>query len=662
MLCWIFFIYYLYMPLLQKTTWLLTGMLLCILSNVAAQGQMPYILNGSATQRTCNCYVLTEDLPGVSGTVWNKNRIDLSKSFDYYFDVNLGCKDDTGADGIAFVLQTQGTNLGATGQGIGFKGISPSLGVLIDTWQNFDENDPSFDHLAIMMNGVTDHNSANNLAGPVTALEGSSNIEDCNWHILRIKWDADARQMDVSIDDIPRLSLQKDIVKDIFGNSPMVYWGFGAGTGGSSNKQQFCAALRPQLEYDNNQIFCDGSPVVFGDNSKSFGTITRWLWNFGDGTTTTVADPPPHLYASPGIYDVTMVIEDNSGCISDTMKQQVTIGSYPVADFTIPVLCTGRPLQVTDASTLKVGTLGKWNWDFGNGVTSSSQNPAVTYTSTGSYTIQLQVTSKEGCSADVQKTLPAYPVPIVNASATNACIGEPSIFTGTDLTPNISLQQWHWDLGNGETALTPNLNYTYPQGGSYKASLYSVSTDNCISDTVTLPVEITDLQLSVGRDTLVATGQPLQLNAIATGNNLQYSWQPATGLDNSHIADPLASLQLDQTYYVSVTSVDGCVDKDTLNVKVYRGPEFYVPSAFSPNNDGRNDVFHAISPGVPKLDFFMVFNRWGKEVFHTQSLYDGWDGTFKGTPADAGTYVWMIQGKDYLGRTFSRKGTVTLVR
>jgi gliding motility-associated-like protein len=635
---------------------------MCIPLIVLSQLQTPYILNGTATQRTCNCYVLTEDIGNSSGTVWNKNKIDLTTSFDYYFDVNLGCKDETGADGIAFVLQTQGTNLGSTGQGVGFKGITPSLGVIIDTWQNEDENDPSFDHLAIQMNGVTDHSSLNNLAGPVTALEGSGNIEDCNWHILRIKWDATAKQMDVSMDGISRLSLQKDLVKDIFNNSPSVYWGFGAGTGGSSNKQQFCAALRPQLAFDNNQIFCDGTPVDFGNDSKSFGIITRWLWDFGDGTTTTVSDPPPHLYAKPGDYLVTMVIEDNSGCVSDTMKQAVTVGTYPVADFTMPVLCIGKPLQVTDASILSVGTLQTWNWDFGNGQTSTEQNPVTTYSANGSYDIHLQVTSKEGCTDDVQKALPAYPTPAVSATGENACIGADVQLNGTDLTPSVPLQEWHWDLGNGHTAATQLVNYTYPEGGDYNVVLYTVSTDNCVSDSVVVPISIIDLHVNAGRDTLVANGQPLQLNAVANGLNLQYSWAPATGLDNSYSNAPLASLQLDQTYYLTVTSPEGCIDKDTLHVKVYKGPEFYVPTAFSPNNDGRNDVFHAISPGVPQLDFFCVWSRWGQEVFRTQSLTNGWDGSFKGIPSEAGTYVWMIQGKDYLGRTFSRKGTVTLVR
>jgi len=532
---------------------------------------------------------------------------------------------------------------------------------LIDTWQNNDENDPAFDHVAIMMNGVSDHNTPNNLAGPVTALPNGDNIEDCNWHILRIKWDAGAKQLDVSIDDVPRVSLQKDIVKEIFLNSPTVYWGFGAGTGGSSNKQQFCAALRPQLKFDNNQLFCEGSPINFGEDSRSFGTITRYRWDFGDGTTSTLAQPPAHNYA-PGIYNVTMVIEDNSGCISDTMKQEVVIGTYPVPDFTTPVLCTDRSLQFTDATFVRVGTLTKWNWDLGNGQTSTLQHPGTTYTSTGNYNVHLQVTTKEGCSADIQRTVPVYAKPAVSATATDACLRSASEFTGTDLTPAISLQQWHWDLDNGETKNNQSFSYTYPAGGSYDTYLYSVSTDNCHSDTVHIPVVITDLKLDAGRDTLIARQQPLQLNAAVNEPGINITWAPVTGLNNSSIDDPVAILQNDQTYFITAVSPDGCTDYDTINIKVYAGPEFYVPTGFTPNNDGKNDVFRAISPGVPELDFFCVWSRWGEEVFRTTSLKAGWDGTVRGLPAAPGTYVWMIQGKDYTGKMFNRKGTVTLIR
>src|SRR5258707_10190573 len=94
-----------------------------------AQVESHYILNGSTIQESCNCYQLTYNQIFLAGSVWNKNLIDLNESFNYIFSVYLGCKDRNGADGIAFVLQPVGTNLGAAGQGIGFQNITPSVGI-----------------------------------------------------------------------------------------------------------------------------------------------------------------------------------------------------------------------------------------------------------------------------------------------------------------------------------------------------------------------------------------------------------------------------------------------------------------------------------------------------------------------------------------------------
>lgn len=389
---------------MKRTLCLLYGILyLC--GWVAAQDQHPYILNGSATQTSCNCYVLTEDIKNQGGTVWNKNKIDLRESFNYVFDVNLGCKDLDGADGIGFILQTRGTNLGSSGGGLGFKGISPSLGVLIDTYQNLGDHDPTWDHLAIQANGDLDHATANNLAGPVMLLDGVENIEDCQWHLFRIKWDASAHVMEVSVDGQLRLTLKKDILNDIFNGDPMVFWGFAGSTGGLSNKQQFCAALRPAFDFTGGQVLCEGTPAKFRDNSNSFGVITRWWWDMGDGSRSVVAQPPPHQYPAAGNYLVKLVIEDNSGCISDTLKSPVTIGSYPVADFSANTLCLGTPLNVKDQSTVKVGTLQQWQWNWGDGTTSTVQNPVAPYTTAGSHPVKLKVTTKEGCSSEVTKQI-----------------------------------------------------------------------------------------------------------------------------------------------------------------------------------------------------------------------------------------------------------------
>lgn len=652
------------MPAHMRRLLCLISILLFLCVRSFAQTLQPYILNGSATQRTCNCYVLTEDAGNASGTVWNKNKISLSQSFNYVFDVNLGCKDQTGADGIGFILQTQGTNLGASGQGLGFKGISPSLGVLIDTWHNSNENDPAFDHLAIQMNGITDHQDpAGNLAAPVEVVDGQNNIEDCNWHLLRINWNAATHLLEISVDNKVRLSVKKDLVNEIFGGNPMVYWGFAGSTGGASNLQQFCAALRPDFGFTSGQILCHGTPVSFTDNSSSFGVITRRWWDLGDGTTASSVQPQPHLYPRPGIYEVKMVIEDNSGCISDTLRSPVTIGSYPVVDFGPDAYCiTGNPLTIRDSTTVDVGTKARWKWDFGNGAVSSAQNATLPYTTPGQYNVTLKVTTQEGCSTTDSKNIQMSPTPVISAAAQNVCIGEPATLEGNNLTPGIAISKWYWALEPGDTAWTQQANYLYPARGVYTARLYAVSTDGCPAEPKEASVEVVDLQLDAGRDTVVAKGQPLQLHATATGNDLQYTWLPSTGMDNPYVADPVASLQKDQEFHVTVTSPEGCRDDDVVAVKVYTGPEFYVPNAFTPNNDGRNDLFRVIAAGVPKLDFLRVWDRWGKVIFQTTELSTPWDGTLNGQPAGPGTYVWMVQGVDYQGKRFSRQGTVTLIR
>lgn len=160
---------------------------LCCAFNLTAQ----YTVNGNAQQVNCRCYTLTSAAATQSGSVWNNNRIDLSNSFDFVFDVYLGNMNSPGADGMAFVMQPISSSVGSSGSGLGFQGIVPSIGITLDTYQNSSsDNDPSYDHIAIQRNGDLNHSSANNLAGPVQASATNVNIEDGANHTLRISWDA----------------------------------------------------------------------------------------------------------------------------------------------------------------------------------------------------------------------------------------------------------------------------------------------------------------------------------------------------------------------------------------------------------------------------------------------------------------------------------------
>ena len=300
-----------------------------------------YILNGNATQNSCNCYTLTQPLNSQFGSVWNANKINLNTPFDFVFNVYLGCLDANGADGIVFILQPLSTSIGTSGGGMGFQGISPSVGIALDTWQNFEFNDPAFDHLSIQVNG--DINHLDDIVPLVPASPVSDNIEDCQWHTFRIKWDPVTHLLQTYFDGSFRQQATIDMVATIFSNDPMVYWGFSGATGGAVNLQQFCTALNPDFSFSMaNTLSCDSSSVTFTSTSQSFAPVATYFWDFGDGTTSTSANPPVHHYAAPNSYNIKLLISGLDGCVSDTLRRLINLPGQPVtSSVTNPVICQG---------------------------------------------------------------------------------------------------------------------------------------------------------------------------------------------------------------------------------------------------------------------------------------------------------------------------------
>ncbi len=167
------------------------------------------------------------------------------------------------------------------------------------------------------------------------------------------------------------------------------------------------------------------------------------------------------------------------------------------------------------------------------------------------------------------------------------------------------------------------------------------------------------LVVFAGNDTNAVLGKPHQL--LASGGT-NYVWSPSLPLNNPFIANPLATLFNDTYFTVFVTDAIGCTDDDTVFIKVYEGPMYYLPNAFSPNSDGLNEVFRPIPVGIRSTEYFRVFNRYGALMFETKQWMQGWDGTIKGKKASSGTYVWVIKGIDRNGKVVEMKGTVILVQ
>ncbi|MBS1743321.1 MAG: gliding motility-associated C-terminal domain-containing protein [Bacteroidetes bacterium] len=162
-----------------------------------------------------------------------------------------------------------------------------------------------------------------------------------------------------------------------------------------------------------------------------------------------------------------------------------------------------------------------------------------------------------------------------------------------------------------------------------------------------------------GNDTIAVINEPHQL--LASGG-VSYSWTPSAPLNFSNIQNPLAVLDHDQMFVVTVTDQAGCVGTDNVYVQVYPGPGYHIPTAFTPNGDGLNDRFRVIPAGIAYTDYFRIFNRYGQLVFETNQWLKGWDGSFQGKLQPMGNYVWILKGKDKNGKVIEMKGTVLLIQ
>ncbi len=285
-------------------------------------------------------------------------------------------------------------------------------------------------------------------------------------------------------------------------------------------------------------------------------------------------------------------------------------------------------------------------------------DPVVSPAATTTYTV---VATLGNCSATADVIVTIMPATIPNAGINgDICFGQDYQLQGSGgltytWTPSTYLSNIN---SNNPQVIRPDKTITYKLSVIGANGCPSLVTDVVLVN-VTAPIKV----ITSPADTVVAAGAQFQLQAISTGTI--YTWTPAAGLSKTDIANPIvtAGASGDVTlYHVSVSTSAGCQGDGYATVKVYKGPDIYVANAFTPNHDGKNDLFIPFPVGIKQLNYFRVFNRWGQMVYSTTTLLQGWDGKAKGIEQPTGVYMWMAEGITENGKKISKKGTVTLIR
>lgn len=214
------------------------------------------------------------------------------------------------------------------------------------------------------------------------------------------------------------------------------------------------------------------------------------------------------------------------------------------------------------------------------------------------------------------------------------------------------LQSYTWQDGSSESV------YVVRNPGKYFVTVQDAC-GRLYSDTVV--VSDNDFLVYAGKDTSICRSERLTLSATDGYSN--YSWSPSYNLSSTTGKTISVFPVVNTAYSVSVEVFPNCFINDTVIVSVKDCPQyFFMPTAFTPNKDGRNEVLKPIISGVLEFYEFSVYNRWGERVFFTKDKYQGWNGTTKGKEQNSSVFVWYCSYKFIDRGIQTRKGTVLLIK
>lgn len=363
----------------------------------------------------------------------------------------------------------------------------------------------------------------------------------------------------------------------------------------------------------------------------------------------------------PVVYTVTPT-SNPDGCAGTPQTVTVTVYGNFSADFDfVTVPCTNQ-VTFNDSSVLAPVS---WLWYFDDGDSSMLQNPSHTYSTTGSYNVQLISSTINGCADTVIVQADFGPIsPVTISQNDSICKGN-----STQLTASGGFS-YFWSPPSGLS----NPSVSNPTASPDTTTTYTVliSTVNSVNDTCVQILSTTVYVIDPSNYTIFATiendsileGQSTIIHAI-TDSALTVHWSPSTGMSSTNSFNPTVTPQSTTTYTVSILDSVGCPKTASVTVYVLSKEcniaSVFVPNTFTPNGDGNNDVLYVRGKAIKEL-YFAIYNRRGELVFETKDINKGWNGIYKGKKADPDVFAWYLRIKCFAEGELQNKGNVTLIR
>jgi gliding motility-associated-like protein len=427
----------------------------------------------------------------------------------------------------------------------------------------------------------------------------------------------------------------------------------------------------------DRQTICYGGQINFNIKTDS-NNVYMWNYDFGDGSTSSyTANALPtqtvnHTYNFYPLPSGNTTVSLTYYPTSDPLKCP-KISNLPIQIIKIPAdfkrnnelskTDSIHCINVLDQFTNLTPNSGSYifNWGFGDGNTSTIQNPSYTYPTAGVYQVTLTTTNPVNtCSATSIKNMTINPLPEASIFARDTCQG--SVFNIVSTT----------SLGTAPFSYTwsPSFGLSNPFGANTIATATNSTTysltikdaNNCING-VTKSVYIQLPAISFNWDTTVIVGQLINLNNNS-GSNFSYTWTPEKDLSCINCPNPVSTTTINTTYSLTVIDYLRCFTTiSTYSIIVEQKGTFDLPTAFTPNGDGVNDIIFIKGWGIKKLNYYRIYNRWGQLLFETNDIDVGWDGTYNGIIQNIETYIYQVSGYNYIDdQPILKTGTFKLIK
>ena len=418
---------------------------------------------------------------------------------------------------------------------------------------------------------------------------------------------------------------------------------------------------------------CANQSVFIVNQSFEQAFIDDFYWEFelGDGRDTLLESWNARLdFPEYGAFAGRLVLNPNSEC-GDTANIIVELFPEVQADFTTDYdTCVAGPVQFTNA-TAAAADIFSYSWNFGDGGGSSNPSPLYRFDAPGTQTVQLRVTDSNGCEDSIVKPVSYFPVPaliLVAPSSFDGCAPAEITFDNLSEPVNVNYETF-WEFGDGNSSADFSPAHVYEQEGTFDVYLEITSPIGCVTDT--LFENLIQVDPSPIADFTFTPRDPDNFNPEVNFTDLsqgadRWFWF-LEGPYTSREQNPVHRFRDTgfQEVRLIVTHPLGCQDTSAQVVDVQPKATFFLPSAFTPNDDGLNDVYRGkgFTVGIKSFEL-SIFNRWGEQVFRTDDPLQGWNGRFNngGQPVPQGVYFSRLRYTPPRGRPVEEKGTVTVIR